>query len=296
MDTLTDPAQPSATPFFATGKRSRDLAAELGLSEAELLAAHDGPEVVRLALEAEALVNALPALGEIMVLTRNDVAVHEKVGRFGGIRFGKEAGLVINPPLDLRLFPKAWASAFAVEIPGEGEPRRSIQIFDRAGHAALKIHLRPASDVAAFEALRARFAITERAQIVAHGDRHAVVDGEHRHADAQLVLVGEFVPLQAERIAVSAFGAVQDPAHRPLVRVGAPDVVHGRLLGLGHAARTSGGGRMERATSGTTMSASASRSRPASMRPCPSCASSAASMRSVRRMPATRRSRGQRPA
>ena len=200
MDTLTDPAQPSATPFFATGKRSRDLAAELGLSEAELLAAHDGPEVVRLALEAEALVDALPALGEIMVLTRNDVAVHEKVGRFGGIRFGKEAGLVINPPLDLRLFPKAWASAFAVEIPGEGEPRRSIQVFDRAGHAALKIHLRPASDVAAFEAIRARFAVAERAPLVvtpypADPVAEAIDEEAFRRDFAAMADVHEFVPL-----------------------------------------------------------------------------------------------------
>ncbi len=157
MDTLSDPS----TPFFATGKRSRDLASELGLSEAGLLAAHRGPEVVRLALGVKELVEALPSLGEIMVLTRNDVAVHEKVGRFGGIRFGAEAGLVVNPPIDLRLFPKHWASAFAVEIPGEAGPRRSIQIFDRAGDAALKIHLRPASDVANFEAIRTRFALAE---------------------------------------------------------------------------------------------------------------------------------------
>ncbi|MET0530456.1 MAG: ChuX/HutX family heme-like substrate-binding protein, partial [Microvirga sp.] len=67
-------------PFYASGKRSRDLATELGVSEAELLASHDGPEVVRLGGEMSDLIHALPELGEVMSLTRNDAAVHEKVG------------------------------------------------------------------------------------------------------------------------------------------------------------------------------------------------------------------------
>lgn len=158
MDTLPSPSQPATVPFFRTGKRSRDLAAELGLSEAELLSAHDGPEVVRLRCEPKALVEALPALGEVMALTRNEAAVHEKVGTFGGISFMGESGLVIHPPIDLRLFLTHWQSAFAVEIPDDKGPRRSLQIFDASGEAVIKIHLRPASDVDAFETLRARFA------------------------------------------------------------------------------------------------------------------------------------------
>ncbi|UIJ72615.1 hemin-degrading factor [Aurantimonas sp. HBX-1] len=147
-----------AVPFFATGKRSRDLARERGLSEAELLAEHDGPEVVRLRPEMAAIVEALPSLGEVMSLTRNEAAVHEIVGTFGEISLSGHMGLVLNPPLDLRLLLKHWHHAFAVELPDEKGPRRSLQIFDAAGEAVIKIHLRPASDVTAFEALRERFA------------------------------------------------------------------------------------------------------------------------------------------
>ncbi|MFD2237466.1 hemin-degrading factor [Aureimonas populi] len=146
------------TPFFRSPRRPRDLARDLGLSEAELLARHDGPEVVRLRPDMAALVEALPALGEVMSLTRNEAAVHEKVGQFGAITISGQMGLVLNPPLDLRLFLKHWVHAFAVEIPDEKGPRRSVQVFDASGEAAIKVHLRPASDAAAFEALRTRFA------------------------------------------------------------------------------------------------------------------------------------------
>jgi putative hemin transport protein len=159
MEASTLAAASTEVPFFATGKRSRDLARERGISEAELLAAHDGPEVVRLRPEMAAIVEALPGLGEVMSLTRNEAAVHEIVGAFGEITLSGQMGLVLNPPLDLRLMLRHWHHAFAVELPDDKGPRRSLQIFDAAGEAVIKIHLRPASDVDAFDALRARFAV-----------------------------------------------------------------------------------------------------------------------------------------
>jgi putative hemin transport protein len=147
-----------AQPLLQSGVRARDLAESMGLSEAELLARHAGPEVVRLKDDMPALIRALPDLGEIMSLTRNEAAVHEKVGRFGNITLGKAHGLVLNGAIDLRLFLQHWQIAFAVELPGEQGPRRSLQIFDAFGDAVTKIHLKPASDVAAFQALRDRLA------------------------------------------------------------------------------------------------------------------------------------------
>jgi putative hemin transport protein len=145
-------------PFYASGKRSRDLAKELGISEAELLASHDGAEVVRLGVDMAGLLQALPDLGEVMSLTRNEAAVHEKVGTFGKITVAGQTGLVLNDAIDLRLFFQHWRTAFAVEIPDEKGPRRSLQIFDETGDAVIKIHLKPASNVAAFDAIRDRFA------------------------------------------------------------------------------------------------------------------------------------------
>jgi putative hemin transport protein len=145
-------------PFYASGKRSRDLAKELGISEAELLAAHDGPEIVQLAGSMPDLIQTLPELGEVMSLTRNEAAVHEKVGAFGNISLSGKTGLVLNDAINLRLFLDHWHFAFAVEIPDEKGPKRSIQIFDASGEAVIKVHLKPASNVDAFYAIRARFA------------------------------------------------------------------------------------------------------------------------------------------
>ena len=144
-------------PFYETGKRSRDLAQERGISEAELLAGHHGPEVVRLLAPMAELINALPSLGEVMSLTRNEAAVHEKVGTFDKITLTGRTGLVLNDAIDLRLFLDHWRMAFALEIPDEKGPRRSIQVFDGHGEAVIKIHLKPASDVSAFERIRDRF-------------------------------------------------------------------------------------------------------------------------------------------
>jgi putative hemin transport protein len=145
-------------PFYASGKRSRDLAKELGIPEAELLAAHNGPEVTRLGGNISDLLYALPELGEVMSLTRNEAAVHEKVGTFGNITLSGKTGLVLNDAIDLRLFLDHWSVAFAVEIPDEKGARRSFQIFDAAGEAVIKVHLTAASDVGAFNAIRNRFA------------------------------------------------------------------------------------------------------------------------------------------
>ena len=58
------------------GLRARDLADRLGVSEAELVASRCGDGVTRLEGPWAPLIEALPALGHIMALTRNDSCVH----------------------------------------------------------------------------------------------------------------------------------------------------------------------------------------------------------------------------
>ena len=149
--------------------RARDLAQSLGISEAELLSDHGGPEAVRLSEDIPGLVNSLPSLGEIMSLVRNEAAVHEKVGRFDNITLGVEHGLVLNGDIDQRLFMTHWRFAFAVDLPGKETPRRSLQIFDERGDAIVKIHMRTSSDHAAFESIRGRFADGARPMTVVTG-------------------------------------------------------------------------------------------------------------------------------
>ncbi|MBM6596245.1 hemin-degrading factor [Microvirga pudoricolor] len=213
-----------SVPFFATGKRSRDLAQEMGISEAELLDRHDGPEVVRLTASMRELIEALPSLGEVMALTRNEGAVHEKVGPFGNIKISGGVGLVLNDAIDLRMFLKHWVSAFAVEIPDDKGPRRSLQVFDAGGEAVIKIHLKPQSDVTAFEAIRTRFAdpAPEPLQVAPARPEPLpaqAFDAEgFRKAFAEMQDVHEFHPL------LTKFGADRHTALRAL------DAEHVRLL------------------------------------------------------------------
>lgn len=223
-------ASSPSVPFFATGKRSRDLARDLGLPEAGLLAAHHGPEVTRLRPEMAEIVQALPALGEVMTLTRNEAAVHEKVGTFGGIAISGGMGLVVRPPLDLRLFLAHWRHAFALELPDETGPRRSIQIFDAAGEAVIKIHLRPASDAGAFAALVDRFRDEAAAPLAVQPypapARSAVGDADAFRAEfAAMADVHEFVPL-LRRHGLDRRGALE-----------AMGEAHVRALGTGAATR-----------------------------------------------------------
>jgi putative hemin transport protein len=139
--------------------RERDLAKQLGISEAELVAAEVGAGVVRLTCNVPAVLNGLAAVGEVMALTRNESIVHEKIGTYGGVNLGEAAGVVINGEIDLRIFPPRWKYAFAVEkAAADGAVRRSLQFFDAAGDAVHKVHLRPASDLAAYRALVAKLA------------------------------------------------------------------------------------------------------------------------------------------
>lgn len=151
--------------------RHRELAAQLQLSEAELLAAHLGGfdpqesplQARRLRPEWAELIAALEPLGELMALTRNDSCVHEKVGVYRHSSRQGPVGLVLGGAIDLRLFYSHWCHGFAVqERLADGALQRSLQFFDAAGAAIHKVFLRPESDLLAYEALCARFAAPDQ--------------------------------------------------------------------------------------------------------------------------------------
>src|SRR5690606_2730444 len=98
--------------------------------EAQLVAAHCGEGVVRIAPDVTALLGGLEAVGEVMALTRNDSAVHEKIGVYDKCHPGAHAAMVLGDEIDLRIFPKVWAHGFAVEKRDGEEVRRSLQFFD----------------------------------------------------------------------------------------------------------------------------------------------------------------------
>jgi len=144
--------------------RARDAAAQLGVSEAELVASRLTVDTLRLRPDWCELLRALGELGEVMALTRNQYCVHERKGRYHEVIIGKDApmGLVVSKDIDLRFFFSGWASAFAITEQTPRGTQRSVQIFDRQGVAIHKVFLTEQSEVAAFEPLWMRFRLPEQ--------------------------------------------------------------------------------------------------------------------------------------
>jgi len=138
------------------GIRARDAARELGVSEAELVATTIGDTAVRLGGGAAGILHALPEVGRCMALTRNEHAVSEVRGRYGGVELGAHAGQVVGEHIDLRVFLHHWRHLFAIDEPHpqrRGERRRSIQAFDPSGLAVHKIYLEPEGNERTWDAL-----------------------------------------------------------------------------------------------------------------------------------------------
>ncbi len=195
---MTSQAQalPGTSPAAPVGRRAPkrpiDQAAALGVSEATWLTAHQTDAgVTRLGLPAADILKALPALGPVMALTRNPSCVHEKDGAYANIEISGAMGLVLNHDIDLRLFLGHWAHGFAVEAPLDGGGiRHSLQFFDSAGVAVHKIFARPATDIAAWQALVARFAAGPLQPVVAVAPAPAKADSPDSAIDLEALRAG----------------------------------------------------------------------------------------------------------
>ncbi|MGO4637175.1 hemin-degrading factor [Mesorhizobium sp. 2RAF45] len=166
--------------------RERDLAAQLGISEAELVAAHCGDGVVRIEPRVNDLLTGLEAVGEVMALTRNESAVHEKIGVYDKVVAGNHNAMVLGENIDLRIFPKVWAHGFAVEKRDGDEIRRSLQFFDGAGEAVHKVHLRPASSLYAYQKLVASLESSNQEPTIAISGHASDNEGEATATTANL--------------------------------------------------------------------------------------------------------------
>lgn len=150
----------------AAGRRAKDAATSIGVSEGEAVAAHagghDGPlRAVPLRGPWVELLQALEPSGPLLALTRNGSTVHEKTGVYEKLSASGHMGLALGEVIDLRLFFDRWHAGFSVtEAPANPQrpPSRSLQFFDRHGVAVHKIFVREATDLAAFEAAVARHA------------------------------------------------------------------------------------------------------------------------------------------
>jgi putative hemin transport protein len=133
--------------------RIREAAKELGVGEAALLATKVGEQVIRLQGPWPELLKSFKTLGRVMSLTRNDACILEHKGTFQEISIvgeGENAMATVIGPIELRVFFKAWHVAFAAVEEKSERVLKSIQVFDKAGDAIIKVYLQEKSDEAAF--------------------------------------------------------------------------------------------------------------------------------------------------
>lgn len=148
--------------------RIRDAARSLGVSEAELVATGTGDTATRLHAERWGdVIKALPSVGPVMALTRNDDCVHERRGTYGEVSVNGAMGLVLGEDIDLRLFLNRWRHGFAMReatAPSSknGGERRSLQFFDGAGQAVHKVYATEHTDRTAFDKVVVQFTAADQ--------------------------------------------------------------------------------------------------------------------------------------
>ncbi len=162
--TIPTPAEIRAYRAENPKMRERDIAAALGVSEAALVAAEVGISATRIDGDANRFLGRAAELGEVMALSRNESAVHEKIGVFENITTDKYASIVLGENIDLRVFPTRWAHGFAVTKKDGDQERLSLQFFDKTGEAVHKVHMRPASNLEAYHAIVADFRLEDQSQ------------------------------------------------------------------------------------------------------------------------------------
>lgn len=139
--------------------RIRDAARSLQVSEGQLVAACAGPHVIHLRQDYPALLQRMPSIGRVMVLTRNESCVIERKGVFEDVRTeSRHVGVVVGKDIDLRMFFSKWIFGFAVMDDETLGFKRSLQVFDAQGHAVIKIYAAEGTDLAAWDQLVKDFA------------------------------------------------------------------------------------------------------------------------------------------
>ena len=135
------------------GIRIRNAAEALNVSELELLLIQPLELRIRLRAEIETILKKVETFGDVMALSRNDHAVHERKGVYKGLKvYGGAMGLYLGD-IDLRLFLTHWQHVFAVSESMSNGIRRSLQFFDGSGTAIHKIYATDKTEVSKWDQL-----------------------------------------------------------------------------------------------------------------------------------------------
>ena len=119
--------------------RIKDAAIKLKVSEVQLVQCIE--DSILLNIKWATLFKELEKFGYVMALTRNESVVHEKKGEYHNIKFNNHVGLVLDPNIDLRIFHKRLAYAFAVPVQTPRGILPSVQLFDDYGVAVHKVYI-----------------------------------------------------------------------------------------------------------------------------------------------------------
>ncbi len=133
--------------------RIKEYADLLGISELELLASNLHDPCVKLQENPIEIYKVLPKLGRVMVLARNENAVHERKGTIGKVQVQGTMGLVLGEDIDLRIFFDDWKYVYNVEKEHNGKMLRSIQFFNKYGKPAQKVYLTDESNEEEYQKL-----------------------------------------------------------------------------------------------------------------------------------------------
>ncbi len=164
--------------------RIRNAAAQLGVSEAELLVTNIGEGVTVLNPDFPAILTEAEQLGKVMALTRNDECVHERKGIYQNGDFSSpHAQLFVGEDIDLRIFLNHWKFVFAVV---EGD-KKSLQFFGKDGLALHKIYLTKNSNEGGFEAIVEKFRAEDQNQAFTF---EAVAPKQPEKSDAEIDVEG----------------------------------------------------------------------------------------------------------
>ena len=154
----------------SSGKRAKDAAESLGVSEGQAIEVHAGThhrplKATPLQGSWVEILQALELCGPVMALTRNESTVHEKTGVYQNINATGHMGLALGEEIDLRLFFSRWHAGFAVLEPAndpKNPPSQSLQFFDAHGVAVHKVFVRAETDRDVFNDIVAQFSDEKR--------------------------------------------------------------------------------------------------------------------------------------
>ncbi|MEL7250188.1 MAG: ChuX/HutX family heme-like substrate-binding protein [Bacteroidota bacterium] len=146
--------------------RNRNLAAKMGISEAELLTLSLSNRTILLRPAFKELLVDLKELGYVMALTRNEACVHERKGVYDNITFYEghaNMGVAVNPDIDLRFFMSEWVYGLAVTMDrGKMGTLYSFQFFNAQGEAVHKVFSTPKSNIKAYHQLVEKYRAEEQ--------------------------------------------------------------------------------------------------------------------------------------